>query len=91
MGTTTLDVAIGNSLAAVEAGATYVDGSLKSLGGGAGNTQTETLIAALKRGGFQTEVDLFGILDAAAFLRMNLRTIPIWQRSRCLRSTTMPS
>ena len=36
-----LGLAIGNSLAAVEAGATYVDGSLKSLGGGAGNSDHE--------------------------------------------------
>jgi 4-hydroxy 2-oxovalerate aldolase len=63
-----LGCSIGNSLAAVEAGAIYVDGSLKGFGGGAGNAQTETLVAALKRGGFPTEVDLFGILDAASTL-----------------------
>jgi len=71
-----LGLAIGNSLAAVEAGALYVDGSLKSLGGGAGNTQTETLIAALKRGGFPTNVDLFGILDAAAVLEEEIKQHP---------------
>jgi 4-hydroxy 2-oxovalerate aldolase len=53
-----------------------VDGSLKSLGGGAGNTQTETLIAALKRGGHPTNVDLFGILDAAAVLEDELKSNP---------------
>lgn len=63
-----LGCSIGNSLAAVEAGATYVDGSLKGFGGGAGNAQTETLVAALKRGGFPTEVDLFRILDASDVL-----------------------
>jgi 4-hydroxy 2-oxovalerate aldolase len=71
-----LGLAIGNSLAAVEAGATYVDGSLKSFGGGAGNAQTETLVAALKRGAFPTEVDLFGILDAAATLTDELNKVP---------------
>jgi 4-hydroxy 2-oxovalerate aldolase len=71
-----LGLAIGNSLAAVEAGAAYVDGSLKGFGGGAGNAQTETLIAALKRGGFPTEVDLFGILDAAATLVAELNKYP---------------
>jgi len=71
-----LGLAIGNSMAAVEAGATYVDGSLKSLGGGAGNTQSETLIAALKRGGFQTGVDLFGILDAATVLGDEIKSHP---------------
>jgi 4-hydroxy 2-oxovalerate aldolase len=71
-----LGLAIGNSMAAVEAGALYVDGSLKSLGGGAGNTQTETLVAALKRGGFETGVDLFGILDAAAVLEGEISAHP---------------
>ncbi len=71
-----LGLAIGNSLAAVEAGAAYVDGSLKGFGGGAGNAQTETLIAALKRGAFPTEVDLFGILDAAATLVAELNKYP---------------
>jgi 4-hydroxy 2-oxovalerate aldolase len=71
-----LGLAIGNSLAAVEAGAAYVDGSLKGFGGGAGNAQTETLVAALKRGGFPTDVDLFGILDAAATLVAELAKYP---------------
>lgn len=71
-----LGLAIGNSLAAVEAGAAYVDGSLKGFGGGAGNAQTETLVAALKRGGFPAEVDLFGILDAAATLVAELGKYP---------------
>jgi 4-hydroxy 2-oxovalerate aldolase len=71
-----LGLAIGNSMAALEAGATYVDGSLKSLGGGAGNTQSETLIAAMKRGGFETNVDLFGILDAAAVLEDEIKNNP---------------
>lgn len=71
-----LGLAIGNSLAAVEAGAAYVDGSLKGFGGGAGNAQTETLVAALKRGGFPAEVDLFGILDAAAILVAELGKYP---------------
>jgi 4-hydroxy 2-oxovalerate aldolase len=71
-----LGLAIGNSLAAAQAGAAYVDGSLKSLGGGAGNAQTETLVAALKRGGFDTAVDLFGILDAAAVLEGEIKSRP---------------
>lgn len=71
-----LGLAIGNSLAAVEAGAAYVDGSLKGFGGGAGNAQTETLVAALKRGGFPEEVNLFGILDAADTLVDQLKKYP---------------
>ena len=71
-----LGCSIGNSLAAVAAGAEYVDGSLKGFGGGAGNAQTETLVAALKRGGFPTTVDLFGIMDAAAVLVDELNKKP---------------
>ncbi|CEG54699.1 4-hyroxy-2-oxovalerate/4-hydroxy-2-oxopentanoic acid aldolase, class I [Stutzerimonas xanthomarina] len=60
-----LGCGIGNSLAAIEAGAAFVDGSLKGFGGGAGNAQTEVLVAALKRAGVEVSPDLFGIMDAA--------------------------
>jgi 4-hydroxy 2-oxovalerate aldolase len=60
-----LGLAIGNILAAIEEGATYIDGSLKGFGGGAGNAQTEVAIAALKRAGHEVRTDLFGIMDAA--------------------------
>lgn len=61
-----LGLAIGNILAAIDEGATFIDGSLKGFGGGAGNAQTEVAVAALKRAGHQVNADLFGILDAAA-------------------------
>ena len=57
--------AIGNSLAAVDAGATWIDGSLRGLGAGAGNAQLEVLCAALDRAGHETGVDLFALSDAA--------------------------
>ncbi len=38
-----LSMAMANTIAAVEAGATYIDGSLRALGAGSGNTQTEVL------------------------------------------------
>lgn len=60
-----LGLAIGNILAAVEEGATFVDGSLKGFGGGAGNAQTEVAITALKRAGHEVRADIFGIMDAA--------------------------
>lgn len=60
-----LGLAIGNILAAVDEGATYIDGSLKGFGGGAGNAQTEVAVAALKRAGHSLNADLFKILDAA--------------------------
>jgi len=60
-----LGLAIGNTLAAVEEGASYIDGCLCGLGAGAGNAQTEILVAVLNRMGYDTGVDLYKILDAA--------------------------
>lgn len=59
-----LGLAIGNSVAALEAGATYVDGSLGGLGAGAGNTSTEMLIAVLNRLAYQHHGDLMRAMDA---------------------------
>lgn len=60
-----LGLANGNILAAIEEGATYIDGSLKGFGGGAGNAQTESTVAMLIRAGHRVNADLTGILDAA--------------------------
>ncbi|WP_151446123.1 4-hydroxy-2-oxovalerate aldolase [Lacisediminimonas profundi] len=60
-----LGLAIGNILTAIDEGASFIDGSLKGFGGGAGNAQTEVAIAALKRAGHEVNADLFGIMDAA--------------------------
>jgi 4-hydroxy-2-oxovalerate aldolase len=60
-----LGCGIANTLAAVDAGATWVDGSCRGLGAGAGNAQTEVLCAALERAGRETSVDLFALMDAA--------------------------
>ena len=60
-----LSLAMANTIAAVEAGATYVDGSLRCLGAGSGNTQTEVMAAVFDRMGYQTGVDLYPIMDVA--------------------------
>jgi len=60
-----LGCAVGNALAAVDAGATWIDGSLRGLGAGAGNAATEVLCAALDRAGHETSADLFALMDAA--------------------------
>jgi len=60
-----LGLAIGNTIAAVKEGATVVDGTLAGLGAGAGNAQTEVLVAVLKKIGFETGVDLYAAVDAA--------------------------
>jgi 4-hydroxy-2-oxovalerate/4-hydroxy-2-oxohexanoate aldolase len=56
---------IANSLAAVAAGATRIDGSLAGLGAGAGNTPLEVFIAVCERMGVITGVDLFKAMDVA--------------------------
>jgi 4-hydroxy 2-oxovalerate aldolase len=63
-----LGVGIGNTLAAVEAGADQVDGSLRGLGAGAGNAATELIAACLDRLGYEHPWDVFGLLDAAEFV-----------------------
>jgi 4-hydroxy 2-oxovalerate aldolase len=63
-----LGLGVGNTLAAVEAGADQVDGTLRGLGAGAGNTATELIVAALDRLGFEHDWDVFGLLDAAEFV-----------------------
>ena len=56
---------VANSLAAIEAGANRIDGSLAGLGAGAGNTPLEVLVAVLERMDVETGIDLFKIMDVA--------------------------
>jgi 4-hydroxy 2-oxovalerate aldolase len=60
-----LGVGIANALVAAQEGATHIDGSLRGLGASAGNAQTEVLAAAFERAGYDTGVDLFGLIDTA--------------------------
>ena len=60
-----LGLAIGNTLAAIEEGATVVDGTLCGIGAGAGNAPTEVLTAVLQKTGYETGIDLYKIMDAA--------------------------
>lgn len=60
-----LGLAIANSVAAVSAGATYIDGSLSGLGAGAGNTPTDTLVAVFNRMGLEHGADLYKTMDAS--------------------------
>jgi len=60
-----LGCGVGNALAAVDAGASWLDGSLRGLGAGAGNAQLEVLAAALERSGHETGIDLFALMDTA--------------------------
>jgi 4-hydroxy-2-oxovalerate aldolase len=60
-----LGCGVGNALAAAEAGATWLDGSVRGLGAGAGNAATEVLAAALDRAGWTTNADVLGLMDVA--------------------------
>jgi 4-hydroxy 2-oxovalerate aldolase len=60
-----LGLGVANSLAAYDAGAGQIDGTLCALGAGAGNTPTELLGAVLERLGVPTGLDVPAILNAA--------------------------
>ena len=60
-----MSLGVANSLAAYAAGARQIDGTLRALGAGAGNTPTEALVAALDANGIATGIDLQSILSAA--------------------------
>jgi 4-hydroxy 2-oxovalerate aldolase len=60
-----LSLAMANTLVAIEEGATRIDGSVRCLGAGAGNTQTEVLVAVLDRMGIDTGIDLYKLMDLA--------------------------
>ncbi|MEC2073284.1 4-hydroxy-2-oxovalerate aldolase [Alkalihalophilus marmarensis] len=60
-----LSLAMANTLVAIEEGATRIDGSVRCLGAGAGNTQTEVLVAILDRMGINSGIDLYEMMDLA--------------------------
>ena len=60
-----LGMGIANSIAAIEAGATRIDGSVAGLGAGAGNTPLEVFAAVCERMGMETGADLFKLMDVA--------------------------
>jgi 4-hydroxy-2-oxovalerate aldolase len=56
---------VANSLAAIAAGATWIDGCTCGMGAGAGNTPTEVLAAVCDLAGITTGVDTFTLMDVA--------------------------
>ena len=60
-----LGLAIGNSLAAAEAGCDYIDGTLAGLGAGAGNAPHEILRAVFEKAGYDTGEELYALMDTA--------------------------
>ena len=72
-----LAMGVANSVAAVEAGATRIDGSAAGLGAGAGNTPLEVFAAVCERMGFVTGVDLYKLMDVAEDLVVPMMDHPI--------------
>jgi len=60
-----LAMGIANSLAAFDAGAIRIDGSVAGLGAGAGNTPLEVFAAVCDRMGIETGVDVFKLMEIA--------------------------
>lgn len=60
-----LGMAISNTVAAIEEGATMVDACLCGFGAGAGNAQLEVLVAVLSKMDYRTGIDLYKVMDAA--------------------------
>ncbi|MCA2210904.1 4-hydroxy-2-oxovalerate aldolase [Nocardia rosealba] len=60
-----LDLAVANSIYAIRAGATQIDGSARRFGAGAGNTPVEALVGVCDKLGIKTGIDFFAIADAA--------------------------
>ena len=72
-----LGMSIGNSLAAMAAGANRIDGSVAGLGAGAGNTPLEVFVAVLERMSVIHGVDLYRIMDVAEDLVIPMMEQPI--------------
>ena len=72
-----MGMAIANSLAAIDAGAIRIDGSVAGLGAGAGNTPLEVLVAVLDRMGADHCMDLYKIMDVAEDLVVPMMDQPI--------------
>ncbi len=60
-----LALAMANSVAAVEAGASFLDGTCRGLGAGAGNAQLEVLVGVLDKLGYRSTVDFYRAMDVA--------------------------
>jgi 4-hydroxy-2-oxovalerate aldolase len=58
-----LSLGIANVLAAIDAGATYVDSTLRGMGRGGGNPPTEVLVPVLKKRGIDLGIDLNRLMD----------------------------
>ena len=79
-----LGLAVANSIAAVKAGATYIDVTCRGLGAGTGNCQGEVLAAVFDRMGINTGVDMYGLQDVAEEI-----VEPVMHRPQVIRTDSL--
>ena len=60
-----LDLGCANTVMAVRAGATQIDGSVRRFGAGAGNTPLDAFVGVCDKLGWRTGVDFLQIVDAS--------------------------
>ena len=60
-----LGLGVGNAIAAVECGVSYLDGTLEGQGAGCGNGNIQAITAVLDKMGIQTGADLYALMDVA--------------------------
>lgn len=72
-----LGCAIANSIAAVEIGASIVDGTIKGFGAGAGNTQLEVLLSVFEKLGYKFNVDLSRLFELVNWASDNFAYSPV--------------
>ena len=72
-----LSLGVANSIAAVAAGASRIDGSVGGMGAGAGNTPIEVFVAVCQRMGIETGIDLFKVMDVAEDIVVPMMSQPV--------------
>lgn len=60
-----LSLSVAISLAALEAGATHIDGCTAGAGAGAGNNPTETFVTVCQKMGIETGIEALALMDVA--------------------------
>jgi 4-hydroxy 2-oxovalerate aldolase len=71
-----LGMAVGNTVVALDTGASIVDGTIKGFGAGAGNCQLEALIALLKKMNRPVDANLYSALDASDYVAEHIMAKP---------------
>src|SRR6266568_3944784 len=69
-----LGMAVANSVAAVNAGATIIDTTARGLGAGAGNCQLEVFVAVMEKMGITTGLDLYKLMDNSEYIETIIKT-----------------